>query len=72
MYRIPLTDDQRAAYLTMPTNRDGHVVALAFVPPGQVAEYEARWRDWCARTPKHLWPDWIGRWKDVKRLRGLS
>lgn len=72
MYKLPLTDDERAAYATMPRTRDGFVIALEFVPFGQVGEYEARWRDWLAKHPKHLWPTWVSRWKDVKRLRGLS
>ena len=51
---------------------DGYVVALEYVPHGRVREYEARWREWMTGTPKHLWPEWVGRWKNVKRLRGLS
>lgn len=71
-YRVPMTDEEKAAYASMPLNKFGNVVALPYVPDGQVREYEARWREWLTRTPKTLWPEWVGNWANVKRIRGLA
>ena len=58
-----------AAYASMPRNRQGHVVALPFTPDRELVQQEAAWREWCAKTPKSLWPVWVDTWKDVKKLR---
>ena len=69
-YATPLKGDFEAAYLSMPKNRDGHVVSLFYVPRGQLAAYEQQWRDWLAEHPKRLWPDWVDAWAE-KRTREL-
>lgn len=72
IYKTPLSAEAQAAYVTMPRDDHGHVVSLQYVPLGRVSDYEARWRDWMSKTPKHLWPSWSRSWKDVKRLRGIA
>jgi hypothetical protein len=61
-YSTPLRGTWLDAYLSMPKTRDGHVVSLFYCPPGQLAAYEAAWRDWLAKTPKWLWPEWVEPW----------
>jgi hypothetical protein len=38
------------------------VVSLFYVPPAQLPAYEAAWREWLAKTPKWLWPEWVDAW----------
>ena len=61
--------ETHAAYASMPKNRQGHVVSLPYTPDRDLAAAETAWREWCAVTPKALWPTWVDTWKDVKRLR---
>lgn len=65
-------DETHAAYKSMPTNKQGVIVGLPHTPDALVPAAEQQWRDWCSRTPRHLWPTWINNWADVKRLRGLT
>lgn len=70
-YGLPLTADQSAARLTRPVTSFGAVVSLEYLPDKLVREMEPKWREWCSKYPRAVWPDWIDRWKDVKRRRGL-
>lgn len=54
---------------TMPRTAAGHVVDLHYVPPGQVAAYEAEWRKWCAAHDRKLWPAWLFTWAETKKRR---
>jgi hypothetical protein len=65
-------DATRDAYTSMPLNRAGVCVGLPHTPDAAVPAAEQQWREWCAKTPRHLWPVWVDGWADVKRLRGLS
>jgi hypothetical protein len=64
-------DDTRAAFQSMPLNRYGVCVGLPHTPDKDVPAAEKQWREWCAKTPKRLWPAWIDGWADTKRMRGL-
>lgn len=60
-----------AAYQSMPITQ-GHVVSLLFLEHREALRMEPLWRSWCAKTPKHLWPQWIFRWPDHKRIQGWA
>lgn len=48
--------------LTMPRNQFGHVMALPYVPKGQLAAYEREWGVWArANSPKD-YPRWLHDW----------
>jgi hypothetical protein len=68
----PWSDSTLKAFQSMPTNKAGMVVGLPHTPDALVPAAEQQWREWCAKTPKHLWPVWADSWADTKRLRGLS
>ena len=71
-YRLPLTPEQLDARKSMPLDPHGHIVSLQCTVDRYVSGYEAKWREWLAGHAKHLWPDWVDSWADVKRQRGLS
>ena len=62
----------RAAHSSMPTTGQGHVVSLLYLEQREALRMEPLWREWCRKTPKHLWPLWLSRWPDHKRLRGWA
>jgi hypothetical protein len=59
------------ARASMPKDAFGCVVSLEYLPINLVPRMEPLWREWCQATPKQHWPEWIHRWKDTKKLRGL-
>lgn len=60
------------AYLSMPKNNLGYVIALQYLEPREALRMEPLWKEWCQSHPKNLWPLWIFGWKDYKRLNGIS
>ena len=64
----PWNDETLAAYQTMPQH-GGYVVALDYVEDRALEQYEAQWREWCRKQPRHLWPTWLDGWKERKRMR---
>ena len=61
-YQTPLKGELAEARLSMPKTDSGYVVSLFYVPPSQLPAYEAAWREWLAKTPKWLWPEWVDAW----------
>jgi hypothetical protein len=57
------------AWKSMPLH-NGHVVALQYLDQRDALRMEAQWREWCRKTPKHLWPAWLAGWADFKRRMG--
>lgn len=66
-YHLPLTAEEQAARLTMPTTAAGFVINLFFVPAGERDALEAQWREWARGQPKHLHPSWFADWAVYKR-----
>ena len=73
VFPAPETSDERLARLRIeneppPVNRENHVIAPQFVPPGHA--YLAEWRRFCVGTPVGSWPAWLradpvaAQWKD--------
>lgn len=50
----------------LPTNDTGHIISPLFLQPG--CAYLDRWRQYCRKTPKEQWPEWLRR--DVGFLKG--
>jgi hypothetical protein len=75
-YRPPFdrwSDDVRAAYAAMPTNRDGMVINPRYLP--SVTEQRAltaRWREWSRRFPAYLHPTWLESWFAECSANGLT
>ena len=61
-----------AAYQSMPTTAQGHVVSLLYLEQREALRMEGLWREWCRQTPRHLWPTWLERWPDHKRVKGWA
>lgn len=68
-YVPPLSDEQAKAYESMPKTLGGFVVNLFDIPEGQRERYAAEWREWCRKTPRHLWPDWIELWSKYQKAK---
>ena len=71
-YQLPLTHDQLEARKTMPRVTGDWIVGLPWCVDKDVRRTEPLWREWCKANPKHLWPDWLDTWADVRRMRGLA
>ena len=59
------------AFKSMPLY-GGYVVALDFVKPKDLPTQEDAWRDWCKRSPRHLWPTWLDGWADRKARKARA
>ena len=68
-YQLPLSEDARNAYLSMPKDDDGFVKSLFYVPAGRLSRYEEAWREWLKGHPKHEWPVWIDLWARRKKQK---
>lgn len=54
------------AWQSMPLTAQGHVLSLFAQHPGPARDrMEALWREWSRRTPRRLWPTWLGRWFEM-------
>jgi len=71
-YVIPLSDEQKAARLTMPKTASGCVIALQYLGDKAALAMEPAWREWCKVNPRRLWPDFLDTWADEKRRRNLA
>lgn len=67
----PWSTEVHQAYLSMPKNINGYVIAMQYLEPREALRMEPQWREWCSKHPKNLWPLWLFRWKDHKRLNGI-
>ena len=70
-YSLPLTAEQLDARKTMPRIANDWILGLPWCVDADVRRTEPLWREWCKTVPKHLYPDWMDTWADVKRKRGL-
>ena len=60
------------AYQSMPRNSQGHIVSMLYLEGRELERMEPLWREWCKRTPKHLWPSWIPTYAQRKNLSKRS
>ena len=75
-YRAPFdrwSDEVRAAYVAMPTNRDGMVINPRYLPSRtEQTTLTARWREWSRRFPAWLHPTWLEGWFAEASAKGLN
>lgn len=60
----------KAENAALPQNSDQQIVSPRYVPAN--SSYLAAWREWCRKTPKAEWPEWLKRDISEIRLRSLS
>ena len=66
------SESVHAAHNSMPKTQKGHVVALQYLEKREALQMEDEWRAWCKQTPRELWPTWLDRWADFKRMAGWT
>jgi len=72
--KVPLSEREIRIQSTMPRSPDGKIVNPFYV--GHLLwgkKYISELGDWCRRTPKADWPDWLSEFvKEAKRQREQS